>query len=99
MGIGHFQGGTRVPPDHRQGGEGGELYSKGLWKTLNFEPQTSNLEPRTLNSRAKLPQATPKRRENAEGRKAGQSKREACSLAVTAGSLIVLTERRGRLKS
>jgi hypothetical protein len=33
-----FLSGTRHPPDHPQGVEGGELYSEGLWKTLNFEP-------------------------------------------------------------
>ena len=31
MGIGHVQGGTRVPPDHPEGGAGDELYSGGLW--------------------------------------------------------------------
>jgi len=31
MGIGHVQGMSRVPPDHPEGGAGGELYSGGLW--------------------------------------------------------------------
>jgi len=31
MGIGHVQGRSRVPPDHPEGGAGGELYSEGLW--------------------------------------------------------------------
>ena len=31
MGIGRHQGGTRVVPDHTEGGAGGRLYSVGLW--------------------------------------------------------------------
>ena len=43
---GHVQGLSRVPPDHPEGGAGGELYSEGLWTIRNFEP-------RTLKGRAK----------------------------------------------
>ena len=46
MGIGQVQGGARVPPDHRQGGEGGELYSEGLSSTPNIEHPTSNFQHR-----------------------------------------------------
>src|ERR1035441_4850447 len=42
---GYVQGGTRPPPDHPQGGPGGELYSEGLWKTLNNQHPTSDIEP------------------------------------------------------
>ena len=31
MVLGHVQALSRVPPDHLQGGAGGELYSYGLW--------------------------------------------------------------------
>jgi hypothetical protein len=53
----HVQGLTRVPPDHREGGQGGELYSGGLWWAPNIQYPTTNIqhpmegnrEPRTLN--------------------------------------------------
>jgi hypothetical protein len=46
MGIGYVQGGTRLPPDYREGGAGGELYLVCLWKTLNYEvEQPGNVAP------------------------------------------------------
>jgi hypothetical protein len=44
MGPGYVQGLSRAPPDHPEGGAGGELYSGGLWSTRNIEPRTPNLE-------------------------------------------------------
>ncbi len=44
MGIGWYQGMSRVPPDHPEGGEKGGMNSVCLWKTLNSEPRTLNLE-------------------------------------------------------
>src|SRR5208282_946595 len=51
---GYVQGLSRVPPDQPEGGEGGELYSQGLWKTLNIQHPATNFHPRTA------PQSHPK---------------------------------------
>jgi hypothetical protein len=40
MGIGRYQGGTRVVPDHPEGGDGGELYSGCLWR----KPEVQSLK-------------------------------------------------------
>src|SRR5208337_4377411 len=37
MVLGHVQGLSRVPPDHPEGGAGGELYSEDLWWTRGNE--------------------------------------------------------------
>jgi hypothetical protein len=41
---GHVQGLSRVPPDHHEGGAGGELDSEGLWWRQNIQHPTSNIE-------------------------------------------------------
>ena len=55
MGIGWYQGGTRAPPDHPQGGGRGGLYSERLCGTPNIQHPTSNTQ------RAKAEQNHPKR--------------------------------------
>jgi hypothetical protein len=48
---GHVQGLSRVPPDHAEGGAGGELDSGGLWWTPNIQHPTSNIQHPTWNGR------------------------------------------------
>ena len=45
MGIGWYQGGTRVPPDHPEGGGRWELYQQCLWLARKLDLPTSKFGP------------------------------------------------------
>jgi hypothetical protein len=82
---GHVQGLSRVPPDRPEGGAGGELDSDGLWWTPGSEGRRQNEECRMQNRRAKPPEATAVRRQNAECGITGQSqlKPHQCDIQAT----------------
>jgi hypothetical protein len=64
---GYVQGLSGVPPDHPEGGAGGELYSEGLWWTQNIQHPTSN-------GPAKPPKTTPGRMQSEWRMKNGGAK-------------------------
>ena len=74
MGIGRHQGGTRVPPDHPEGGAGGELYLEGLWRTAWGECGMRNAECGVVGQSRPKPQWGECRRKKDECRNGRQSR-------------------------
>jgi len=74
VGIGRHQGGTRVPPDHPEGGAGGELYLEGLWRTAWGECGMRNAECGVVGQSRPKPQWGECRRKKDECRNGRQSR-------------------------